>query len=372
MKIIVFGCLLHIIIAVWNGFFGPSFGADLDAQGMHRNAVRVAENLVFDELRVGTEPYTNFLGMIYWIISDHLFIGSLLSCIFWTFSAIFLLKTTKLLDIEKKHRSYVLLIYALLPSSILYTSVTLREVYQLFFINLAIFSALLIYLKGNKRYIFALLLSLAGASFLHGALMMFSIAFLSLLIFFYSWKGKKKLPVVKIIISAPVITLMLAIGISFFSQNAYNIEDGLSGSIEKYQEGGLAIDGRTNYKTETSISGFFGLVTFIPLSLFQYLFEPMPWKISSVFVDIPILIENMLRLFLLYKAFKNLKSLTSQHCRTLIFLIISYFALETIWATGTINWGTASRHHIPALGILLIIAFFKIKPHENPSYHYRA
>lgn len=370
-RIILIGFSIRLIIALWNGFWGPSFGADLDALTFHIVASDYAKDPTFTEIQIGW-IYSYILGLVYAATLDHVFIGSLLSCIFWLLSANYLLRTFRLLNVEKKHTNSALLIYALLPSSILYTSVTLREVYQLFFINLSIFSALLFYLNSNKRYLFALLLSLIGASFLHGALMMFSIAFLSILIFFYSWKGKKKLPVLKIIISAPIITLILAIGISFFSQNAYNIEDGLSDSIEKYQEGGLAIDGRTNYKTETSISGIFALITFIPLSLFQYLFEPMPWKISSVFVDTPIFIENMLRLFLIYKAFKNFKNLISQHYRTLLFLIISYFALETIWAMGTINWGTASRHHIPALGILLIIAFFKIKPHENPSYHYRA
>jgi len=360
--IILTGFFVRLGIAFWNGFFGPSFGAESDAVTFHFVAVEYAKNPTFSEIQIGW-IYSYILGLVYAATLDHVFIGSLLSCIFWLISAIYLLKTFRLLNIERKHTNSALLIYALLPSSILYTSVTLREVYQLFFINIAIFSALLFYLKSNKHYLPVLLLSLVGASFLHGALMMFSIAFLSTLIFFYSWKGKQKLPVVKILISAPIIILILTIGISFFSENAYNIEDGLSGAVEKYQEGGLTAEGRANYKNDVDINGLFAFITFLPISLFQYFFEPMPWRISSIFADAPIVLENLLRAFLIFKAFKNLRTPSIQHYRISLLLITSFFMLETIWSLGTINWGTASRHHIPSFGLLLISAF-AIRNHQ--------
>jgi len=40
---------------------------------------------------------------------------------------------------------------------------------------------------------------------------------------------------------------------------------------------------------------------------------------------------------------------------SLVFL--SYLLLETTMSSGTINWGTASRHHIPSIGLLLAAAF---------------
>jgi hypothetical protein len=32
-----------------------------------------------------------------------------------------------------------------------------------------------------------------------------------------------------------------------------------------------------------------------------------------------------------------------------------FMALEMLWALGTVKWGSAVRHHIPAMGILVII-----------------
>lgn len=361
--IILTGFFVRLGIAFWNGFFGPSFGAESDAVTFHLVAVDYAKNPVFPDIQLGW-IYAYILGLIYAITLDHLFIGSLLSCIFWLLSAYYLLKTLKLLDIEKEHIKYALLIYALLPSSILYTSVTLREVYQLFFINLAIFSALMIYIKQKKSHLFTLLFSLICAGFLHGSLMIFGIIFLGLFLFFYSAKDKKITSLIKVAFVLPIILLIFNFGLSFFNQNAYNLEEGLIGAVEKYQEGGLTVEGRANYKNDVDINGLFAFITFIPISLFQYLFEPMPWRISSIFTDTPIFLENLLRAFLIFKAFKNLRTPSVQYYyRILLLLITSFFMLETIWSLGTINWGTASRHHIPSIGLLLISAF-AIRNHQ--------
>jgi hypothetical protein len=40
-----------------------------------------------------------------------------------------------------------------------------------------------------------------------------------------------------------------------------------------------------------------------------------------------------------------------------MFVFINYFILELIWSMGTVNWGTALRHHIPSFGLLVIAAF---------------
>ena len=35
------------------------------------------------------------------------------------------------------------------------------------------------------------------------------------------------------------------------------------------------------YSYKPEIEGLLGLIIFIPISLFQYLLEPMPWKIAT-------------------------------------------------------------------------------------------
>ena len=32
--------------------------------------------------------------------------------------------------------------------------------------------------------------------------------------------------------------------------------------------------------------------------------------------------------------------------------------MELIYAQATVNWGTASRHHVPSIGLLILSAYF--------------
>lgn len=353
------GFIIRIIIAIWNGFFGPSFGAELDAVVFHKIAVEYSQNLTLGEFRIGY-IYSFFLGAFYAITTDSLFLGSLLSCITWLLSAIVLLKIIKLISINRKNQLRLIFIYSFLPSSLLYTSVTLREPYQLLFVNIIFYSALLIITTKSIRHWIKLFFGIISAGALHGALMAYGIITTMLILFFSSISKRKKLSLGKILLATPFILLVFSYGLEIIGERAFQLGDGVSSAIEKQQEGGLSINARAKYKQSSGITGPLDLLIYIPISLFQYLFEPMPWRISSI-IDIPIVLENILRFWLIWRAFKSLRQAPSHLYYPMIFCILSYFSIETIWSIGTLNWGTASRHHIPSLGILLIIAFFSKK-----------
>jgi len=129
----------------------------------------------------------------------------------------------------------------------------------------------------------------------------------------------------------------------------------------------MALEQRASYSTDIEINGLGGLILSLPSFLFQYLFEPMPWRISSI-VDIVALLENMLRFWLIWNASKYLvgsylnKPMFVAHnyfgyARCILLISLSYLVMETLWSLGTSNWGTASRHHVPSLGLLLVMGF---------------
>ena len=161
----------------------------------------------------------------------------------------------------------------------------------------------------------------------------------------------------KILLVTPVVFVILFYGFSLFSNLSYNLEGGMGSAVEAFQQGGLNAEGRTNYKDSVEINGVFGLIVFVPVSIFQYLFEPMPWKISAFF-DVAVLMENCLRAWLLWQVVRGLRKTPSESRRILLFLFVLYMILETIWSLGTINWGTAMRHHLPSMGMLVLAAFF--------------
>ena len=379
------GFFLRLVIAFVNGFVGPTYGSSDDALGFHVMAAEVSQNLVFDVFVIG-HIYWYILGVFYFITTDSLFLGSALSALGWLASAFILLRIMRILSFKMSNQWRVMLIYALIPTSLMYTSVTLREPFQLLFINLALYAALKIYFHRSNAHWLVLFLAVVGMGAMHGALLVSGIFIIVGTLFLLTSRNRKGVSFTKVVLVTPIVILCLFYGFFLFtSLTTYGdrLDEGLAVAVRVYQEGTLS-DGeyaRANYRTDIEIDGLGGLILSLPSFLFQYLFEPMPWKISSI-VDVVALLENMLRFWLIWNALKylvgsypNKPMFVARNYfgdkRFILFIFLSYLIIETLWSLGTSNWGTASRHHLPSLGLLLVASFAYrnvISPKYNRSY----
>lgn len=358
-NIIYLGLSLRVAIAIWNGFFGPSPGADLDAQGLNSFAAAVAATGDFDAFSIGYTPYTNLLGLFYGLTINHIFVGSILSCVIWWFSARTLHSSFLILSSDRSYINNALLIYALLPSSIMLTAVTLREPYELLFVNIAMYAVLRIILQGSPANWLTLILMIAGAGSLHGGLLFFGgLLFASTLLLVFMIR-RRYISWPKLGFIVVILAVLLSYIFPLFSEISYNLNDGLNFAIISFQNNAAVLDARTQYTFGLEDSNANELLLFYPVVLFKYLFEPFPWHVSTG-GDIILFLENVLRGFLIFRAWKAWKPLYGTPTRrrgALLLLFISYFTMEAIWSLGTINWGTAVRHHLPALGLLLLAAY---------------
>ena len=357
-------------MAAWNGFIGPSIGAGGDASYFHLVAVGHSYNLDIGSMdsNAYTYPlkvcwmYPYVLGVFYAITTPSLFLGSCLSVVAWAASAFILIRILQLLSFGNSNQYKVMLIYALFPSSIIHTSVTLREPYQLLFVNLAIYAALKIYLNKSLAYWPVLLCAVISMGILHGALIVFGalLACATLLMLPLRYrKSGKHFSVKKFVFVVPLVVYVVIYGISCYesySYGSYSVEGGLYAKIESFQQVLVSLEARSNYKSSVAVHSGADLLFFVPVGLFKYFFEPMPWRISNLF-DVAVLLENILRAWLLWKAWIWLCSASVQGKRPVLCILISYLLLEVMWSLGTVNWGNAVRHHIPSLGLLLIVSF---------------
>jgi hypothetical protein len=364
--IVGIGFSLRLLVAIWNGFFGPSPGARGDSAGMHLMAVDFPQDLnwtFFD----GTSSYLFLLSKVYSLTTDALFWGCLLSCFAWLGSAVVLLKTMDLMSFSRRNKSKAMLVYVLLPSSIFITAITLRESYQLLFVNIAIYAALKLFLNKSFLHWFVLVPAIICISALHMGLFVFGyfIIFSTLIMLI---RGRVKgFSIVKTVIAIPVITLIIFLGVSQFSsfsqRTGYSEKNGsdelelnLGGAVENYRNKGAELEGRAQYMSAVEIKGIMDLLLHIPKIVFSYLFEPMPWR-NLIAVDFVVIFENLLRAWLIWRVWAGFRKLPAQWKSPLIFIFINYLTLEVIWSTGTINWGTALRHHLPSFGLLVVSAF---------------
>ena len=371
-QILWLGFFLRLVLAFVNDFVGPTPGSSDDALGFHFVAVDVSQNFVVDVFAL-TYIYPFLLGLFYTITTDSLFLGSALSALGWLASAFILLRVMRILSFKMSYQRWVMLIYALLPTSLMYTSVTLREPFQLLFINLALYAALKIYFHRSNAHWLVLFLAVVGMGALHGALLVFGTFIIAGTLFLLTSRNRKGVSFTKVLLITPIAILCLFYGFELFiSLSSYGdrLDDGLGTAVQLYQEGTLteAYDARANYRSEVVENDELGgLILSLPYFLFQYLFEPMPWKMSSI-VDVVALLENILRFWLIWNAFKYLvgsylnKPMFVAHNyfgykRFILFIFLSYLLIESLWSLGTSNWGTASRHHLPSLGLLLVMGF---------------
>ena len=149
---------------------------------------------------------------------------------------------------------------------------------------------------------------------------------------------------------------------------SYSFEAGIVESLISYNEGLLDDAGlaRARYRIEPPENSFFGIFTYPFIAFFQYQLEPLPWNVSS-FGDILLFLENLLRATILFYLIKFAYKEGLFRVNYIFPLLISYLIVEGIWSLGTINWGTASRHHIPAMGLLSVLGFFLYREIENKN-----
>ena len=74
-------------------------------------------------------------------------------------------------------------------------------------------------------------------------------------------------------------------------------------------------------------------------------------------MDVILTLENILRGIMIFLGIKALFFTEEDNKKILLILLFAFLVLEFTWSVGTTNWGTASRHHVPSLGLLLLVGF---------------
>lgn len=348
--------MLRVGVACWNGLDGPSLGATADAQNFHRFAVAVSEGRAAPGFDLTGFSYAYALGYVYAITGPSLLIGSLLSCLAWLASALLLRASLARLQVAEPVQFAAMSIYALLPSSVLWTAVTLREPYQLLSVNLTLYAALRLFERQSVGQWLVLLTGVYMGSQLHATFVVAGATLIGLLLL-REVAGLMRARWARAVAVAAIL-VVVGFGGSYAVRSLYskyNFGGGPAAAMERHLRLGMAQPSRTVYVSDPTVANTADLVLSVPVALWRYLFEPMPWKMSRWY-DIGFLGENVLRLALIVSAMAaTLRS--RDHVKwNWITLLTWYLAMETVWAVGTFNWGTAARHHIPSIGLLLTMA----------------
>lgn len=334
----------------------------MDANAFYARAVERSssiENLTWDRetLFSGIHGFMNVHALIQWALGgDSFFLAHAFTLLGAALCLILISKIWLLLvPAEYKRLPYVLLIYSLLPSVLTNQSYILREVWQsLSVLGIAWLSLHIQRYGYSVTRILGILIFAVVGCFLHTAMIIMIILTLSagLLI-----QGKISLTLwfmrpARLFKRGFILVLFLLILSPLIIESVpfQMILDGqLLQRAESYTEGGLQ-GARAEYGKH-----FYSERPWTILSTFTvYQIMPLPWKFGGI-ADLVLFTENMFRVLLLLSYLLYRKKLPQFQKDNMDVLVLMWFLIELVWSLGTVNWGTAARHHVPAVGLLLIV-----------------
>jgi hypothetical protein len=372
MNIIYLAVLIKIILVLFQTIYvfpGTSFDADT----FHLAAIDFSEHIDNNKplseynYKVGFF-YSIFLGCFYLIFGTSKIVGGLLSVLSWFLSAVVFRKVLLLLKLDDHKIDLSILCYVLLlPISFYYTTLMLREVYLLLFVNLLFLSIVSMALKEKfiiKIFYFVIfILSLTLLNIFHKAYNYFVIIFLGFILTYIIFNYLDK--IVTIYLRLPKITWIFLFTILIVLINKFEILEHSFDIIVDYQRGHFYKNTifRADYfgvKERVNLNyDFFAFLSLMFNNIFNYLLQPIPLKVTT-FKDLVLFIENLIRFSILIYIILNLfKNFQMKYIYILGFMTL--VIMEIIYASGTVNWGTASRHHVPIQGLLILLMFFPKK-----------
>ena len=349
--------IVHQIFSIFNIYFIPLPGSEYDPMQFHGNAVSAIQTGAPLTFSVGSKFFDEYIQWFYTQFGISLFLGQELSVLAFALSCVVLVRLNMLLN-EGRYRVGILLLFGLLPAVLLFCSLLLREAWQiLFFLSSAYWVLRLRQQPSLKSFLCVLFYSL-GLAIWHNGLAPYSA--LLILVSVYWGLGSGAFARYRWLRPVSMLgALLLIFGLITFAGGAGSaVSQAIaSGSLVEYAakyRAGTPENYRANYSGELDISSPVGILTSVPWLFFQYMFAPFPWQIGNV-LDIDALLENLLRLLLLVFAWRRWRAAKGEAHSTLTFLFLLYFSSELLWSVGTVNWGTAIRHHIVAYGLLSLI-----------------
>ena len=361
-SIIWTGFLGRVLLAFWSFSYG-TYGTGSDLARFHGIAKIILNDLTEfhpGDLSLWGMFYAYFLSFAYILTTDSVLIANILASIAWLISAFVLLRIMNVFSLDYKNMFLVLILYALLPSSLLYTSVGIREAYMLLFVNLSIYLALIFYYHRDIRAFLLLIVVACLMSVLHVTFIVYGLFIIAMTCLATALRNFK----VKVIQALPYFLLGSLASIFFVadylqSLGAFGFSDGVMNVILNFQEGSVdtGINSRATYKFFVpEEAGSLSSIAYVGFGFLQYLFEPFPWRVANL-MDVILTLENILRAVMIFLGIKALFFTHEDNKKVLSLFLFAYLVLEFTWSIGTTNWGTASRHHVASLGLLLILGF---------------
>ncbi len=332
-------------------------GASIDANKFQEAAINWTQ---FGSFRfvVDAAFYSQLLGVIYLVFGKLEFVGAQLGVVALVIGAVYFEKILKLFRVEQS--LYWIVPLMLWPSLVTRATTTMREPLLICLTILIVYKLLLF--QQNKRHaniVYAIVFCVCAA-LIHKAYAVVAMVLVPYILFFVMKQQGQ-------FYRSGLFYLRIGLGIVFLSflwvvyrdlgnvrglEPVFALMSGDVGYMQAVVDSKATKAARATYAVGLDFSSVSAIVTSYPLVLVYYIFSPFPWMIGSAY-DAYAALEGVFRLvgfFCLFAVFR--KSVIDRKNLSLAFVIL--VALLMVWAAGTVNYGTASRHHTTTIWFFLL------------------
>jgi hypothetical protein len=364
----LFVVTLHIAVAAIYAYLSnwlPDALIRDDAIAFHRDAI--SWQLLPDwPIGIGSHFYAFYLAYVYRLLGPSFFLASILSVYAFAFSVIVFIRMMDMFDV-KQGKGLAVLLFGALPTTVLYGTVPLREAYQVLFFVLACYGVLRFRLTNQPLQLIVGVASALLMGLLHKGLIVYAPFLVTIMLFVRvdhaparAFRRRVWLHrFVAAALSLGFVAMMSSVGTELRGvQGAEVLTAATTGSLvdftlDRRDEEALT-KGRTAYGVALETSSPLLFVVSSVKLFFYYMFTPFPWQVRNV-LDIYAFGESILRIVMLAAIWRMWRQDGPVPRHIVNILMIVYVSMAFLWAAGTSNYGTATRHHMIHQWILVLL-----------------
>jgi len=357
-NLIFLALLLRLGLALFHTYVMPLPDSDADALAFERLGWETADAW----LRKGETPelsgaylYSAWIGMLYFLFGRIPLVAQFTNVLLGTFAVYYTWKLAFLITDSRRAALISTLLAAVFPTLNLYSAITLRESFIVFFTVTSVYCFFLWLEKGKLSQMVGAVALLVPASALHRGMVFIEIVYV---LFFSFYHPKKKRWVGFSLNSLITMLLVVFIVIDFGDLITNKLPQDMSMLLSPSYLGertAIAARDRAAYLSDLTPTSVLSMLLQTPVRVIYFFYTPFVWMISTP-ADIVGLFDALLYIFLSIYAFKGLAYLWCKD-KLLFWAIVSILLVFlVVFAWGTSNYGTAIRHRQKIVWFLTIPA----------------
>lgn len=288
--------------------------------------------------------FTIIMGILFRFIGFNRLYGQYVSMICSIVALICLCEALSQLDLSDSVKCKVVKIVCLLPNFAILSSLFMKEAMANMFFSLSVYYFIKwTKEKQEKYYIFAAALTFPAAM-IHSGFIAALIGYIAIRMIYDNRKET-----IHITFANVMVTLVIAFAAVYVLNNTGSTFLSKFGSLDSLEDiANMRGGARSSYLQYVGNSNNpVNLIIYTPLRIFFFLFSPLPWMWRGVADIIAFFFSSLYYLVVIWNAIKFLskgsKEKSKNRVLTEILLIVA-IAIILVFAWGTNNAGTASRH----------------------------